>query len=185
MHIVRRSIAAWVCALALSQGCAADTDHEGSLEANEQALREHVPHIPPELAVPEGNHLAFVWFAEGVQIYDCKPGADAAPAWVFRAPEAELYNVLGWHAGKHYAGPTWEALDGSTVVGARVNGVTVDADSIPWLLLEAKTHAGSGKMSNVTYVQRLFTHGGNAPGGACTLGASVEVDYSALYAFYR
>lgn len=179
MHIALRSLAACVCVAALVPGC--ETDDEGdSLEANQQALREHVPLIPPELAVPEGSRFAFLRFAEGVQIYDCKDGA-----WVFRAPEAELYTLLGWPAGTHYAGPTWESTDGSTVKGARVAGVTVDAASIPWLLLQANGHGGEGRMADVSYVQRLFTHGGNAPSGACELGATVDVAYTALYTFYR
>jgi hypothetical protein len=186
MHIARGNIAACVCVAALVQGCATDVEQqEDTLEANEQALLDHVPRIPPELAVPKGNRFAFVTFADGVQIYDCKSVADAAPAWTFRAPEADLYGVFGWPAGSHYAGPTWEANDGSTVAATRVAGVSVDADSIPWLLLQASAHSGTGRMEKVTYVQRLFTHGGNAPSGACNLGASVEVDYSALYAFYR
>jgi hypothetical protein len=185
MHIARCSIAAYVCVAALVQGCASDTNQEDSLEANEQALLDHVPHIPSELAVPKGNSLAFVLFADGVQIYDCKLVADAAPAWAFRAPEADLYGLFGWPAGSHYAGPTWEANDGSTVVGTRVAGVSVDADSIPWLLLRGSAHTGVGRMAKVTYVQRLFTRGGNAPSGSCTVGAAVEVDYTALYAFYR
>lgn len=110
-----------------------------------------------------------------------------APAWVFRSPEAELIGLFGWPAGKHYAGPTWEALDGSTVVGKRLAGATVDAGAIPWLLLQASAHAGNGRMSKVTYVQRLFTHGGNAPAEGCDadhVAAVAKVDYTALYAFY-
>ncbi|CAN5925593.1 hypothetical protein BH11MYX4_BH11MYX4_06510 [soil metagenome] len=34
-------------------------------------------------------------------------------------PEATLFGHHGRVAGKHYAGPTWEANDGSTVVGAK------------------------------------------------------------------
>jgi hypothetical protein len=187
MHIALGSIAACVCVAALVQGCASDAEpaDEEVLETNEQALREYVPIIPPELAVPAGTTLAFVRFADGVQIYDCKAVEDADPAWIFRAPVAELYGLLGWPAGTHYAGPTWRARDGSTVVATRVAGVSVDAGAIPWLLLKGSAHAGEGKMGQVTYVQRLFTRGGNAPGGACELGASVEVDYGALYAFYR
>ena len=35
----------------------------------------------------------------------------------------------------HFAGPTWQHQDGSSVVGQLVKPVTVDAKSIPWLLL--------------------------------------------------
>lgn len=181
MHIALRIIAC-VCVAALVPGCATDEDSD-SVAANEQALSTLVPRIPEELTVPEGE-LALLRFAYGVQIYDCKAATEGT-AWTFRAPEADLYTLLGWPAGSHYAGPTWESTDGSTVVGARVAGVTVDAASIPWLLLKASANTGTGRLAKVTYIQRLFTRGGNAPSGACKLGDTVEVDYSALYAFYR
>jgi len=187
MRIASLQIAGLI-ALTVTNGCASDIgDAEDTLEANEQALASHVPVIPQELTVPEGNRLRFVLFAEGVQIYDCKVVAEAAPAWVFRAPEAELFGLFGWPAGKHYAGPTWEGLDGSKVVGKRVAGASVDASAIPWLLLEASAHEGSGRLSKVTYLQRLFTRGGNAPATGCDadhVAAVAEVDYTALYAFY-
>jgi hypothetical protein len=87
-------------------------------------------------------------------------------------------------AGKHYAGPTWQASDGSTVVGARVAGATPDPTAIPWLLLRATSHAGAGEMTEVTYIQRVATTGGLAPAEGCTpasLGAVARVPYTASY----
>ena len=47
----------------------------------------------------------------------------------------------------HFAGPTWQDLDGSSVVGQLVKPVTVDAKSIPWLLLSQKSTT-PGKFGN-------------------------------------
>ena len=153
-----------------------------------QALEHHdsdVPPLPsPALAVPAGNELAFHLDAVGVQIYTCKATATGF-AWTFVAPEATLYRE-DRVVGKHYAGPTWEYKDGSTVVGARVAGATPDPTSIPWLLLRAASHAGTGKMTPVTFIQRLETAGGIAPAAGCdatTVGAGARVPYTATYFF--
>ena len=77
------------------------------------------PIVPDSLRVPASQSLSVVAQANGVQIYDCA-AVKTEPArfeWVFRAPEAELFDGAGKKIGKHYAGPTWESNDGSKVVG--------------------------------------------------------------------
>jgi hypothetical protein len=143
---------------------------------------------PAVLAPPPNQSLAFVLDATGVQRYACNATATGA-AWTFVAPIAKLLNN-GVVAGKHYAGPTWEANDGSTVTGARVQGATMDANAIPWLLLSATGHGGNclGAVADVTSIQRLATTGGLAPTTGCNadlLGATVDVPYTAKYFFYR
>jgi hypothetical protein len=142
------------------------------------------PKIPPELAVPEGNRLAFTFGASGVQRYSCP--ADGTK-WTFVEPDADLFDKHGRPTGHHYKGPTWEALDGSTVVGAQpaLAALVVDANSIPWLKLQAANHAGTGRMSVVTFIQRLNTKGGLAPTGTCNPGETLDVEYTATYAFYE
>jgi Protein of unknown function (DUF3455) len=143
--------------------------------------------FPAALRAPAGNALAFGLQADGVQIYDCSE-THGVFAWTFRAPEAKLVGPAGEPAGKHYAGPTWEATDGSKVVGVKVDGATPDPAAIPWLLLRAASHAGSGRMGDVTFVQRLQTSGGNAPPLACDAahqGSVARVPYQAAYCFYR
>lgn len=173
----------------LASACAADVADDLGEEVGESsaALKQRLPEIPAALAVPDGNKLASTLNAEGVQIYDCKTNADGKAVWTFRAPDADLFS--GRHfAGTHYAGPTWEALDGSTVVGTRVAGATVDASAIPWLLLSGVSPDKRGRMAGVTYIQRLNTAGGLAPTSGCdetTLGDVAEVEYTALYAFYK
>jgi hypothetical protein len=142
------------------------------------------PSLPSaSLAVPGGNVLDFKAAASGVQIYTC-----AATGWTFKAPEAELFDNGGELFGHHFAGPTWQALDGSEVVGSKLAAFTVSAASIPWLLLGAASHTGDGKMAKVTFIQRLQTSGGIAPATGCDaahLGATARVGYTATYYFYK
>jgi Protein of unknown function (DUF3455) len=143
--------------------------------------------LPKGLAVPAGQRRAFQWKAQGVQIYTCQADAGAAAAWVFTAPEAKLRDAQGRDAGTHFAGPTWQALDQSRVVGKKLVAASPDPTSIPWLLLQAESHEGNGVMAAVTYIQRLDTKGGLAPATGCDashLGETARVDYSASYAFY-
>jgi FtsP/CotA-like multicopper oxidase with cupredoxin domain len=143
--------------------------------------------LPAALAAPAGNELAFELQAIGVQVYACT-GTIGAPAWTFQAPEATLTGPDGQAAGKHFAGPTWEGTDGSRVVGAKVAAATPDPAAIPWLLLGAASHAGGGRMAEVTFVQRVATSGGNAPAAGCDashVGEVARVPYRAAYCFYR
>jgi hypothetical protein len=107
--------------------------------------------------------------------------------WTFRAPDASLMNLDGEPIGLHYAGPTWEGLDGSRVMAAaRANADSPDPSAIPWLLLEAQSNAGTGLFSTVSYIQRLDTSGGRAPAdgcGASTVGQEARVPYTAIYTF--
>jgi hypothetical protein len=142
---------------------------------------------PPEIAVPDGNGLAFAFSAVGVQIYTCTAVNDGYQ-WVFSAPRADLFDDAGMLAATHFAGPTWQANDGSSVVGQKIAAVTVDPNAIPWLLLRAASNTGDGSMSNVTFIQRLDTTNGLAPDAAgCdanSAGVTAEVGYTANYAFY-
>jgi hypothetical protein len=179
-----------VALIALAAGCASNMDARASdeLEAQEQALSLRVPEVPVELVVPAGNRLAFYLDATGQQVYVCQQNASGGYGFVLQAPDADLFKPSGRIAGSHYAGPTWEALDGSTVVAARVAGVTVDPSAIAWLLLSAVSHTGSGKMSNVSFIQRLDTTDGLAPTTGCDaahVGQTQGVDYTATYYFYE
>jgi len=149
-----------------------------------------VPDVPAQLKAPPPQVLLSQLHASGVQIYDCKPTKDdpARFEWVFNAPEAGLLDRTGKTIGRHYAGPTWEANDGSKVVGAvvaRDNGP--DPAAIPWLLLRATSTAGHGMFTQTQSVQRLHTVGGKAPADGCDQtqsGKQVRVPYRADYLFY-
>ena len=59
--------------------------------------------------------------------------------------------------------------------------------SIPWLLLRAKSHSGSGAFASVGYIARIRTEGGVAPAAGCDAahtGAEQHVAYSASYVFF-
>src|SRR5829696_152617 len=96
--------------------------------------------VPANLSPPDGSVLLFKLQAKGVQIYTCETSPDDPTTfvWTFKAPEAELINQDGKVAAHHFAGPVWEGLDGSEVVGAVVERAdSPDASAIPWLLIEA------------------------------------------------
>src|SRR5271155_589557 len=147
--------------------------------------------VPDKLQVPAGQVLAFDLPARGVQIYVCSARKDDATKfeWTLKAPEAELFDASGKKVVKHYGGPTWEADDGSKVVGelkARDDGP--DPNAIPWLLLSAKMTSGNGMLAKTVSIQRLRTVGGKAPGDGCSeaaqAGHEVRIPYQAHYAFY-
>jgi len=146
--------------------------------------------VPAALKVPENQILTIAARGAGVQIYRCEATL-AEPtvfAWTLKAPEATLRYETGKTLGKHYAGPTWEALDGSKVVGEVVaRDDAPQPTAIPWLLLRAKQASGDGVFGAVQSIQRLHTSGGKAPTTGCDhayAGTEVRVDYSADYYFY-
>lgn len=126
-------------------------------------------------------------FGKGVQIYTCAPSA-ASYAWTLKGPEATLSDAKGHIIGKHFAGPSWQANDGSTVVGEALNASpSPDAGAIPWLVLHAKSHSGDGAMTHIAYVVRTRTEGGEAPADGCTasqVNAEIRIPYSAVYLFF-
>lgn len=136
---------------------------------------------PAALNPPPGEHLAFQVHATGDQIYTCHNGA-----WTLKAPDAKLFDSSGKQVGKHFAGPTWESIDGSQVKGKlAASAPSPDPDSIPWLLVTAADHQGSGVMTPVTSIQRIHTKSGKAPKAACeSEGSETRSSYEADYLFY-
>ena len=149
-----------------------------------------IPTVPENLRPPATEGLSLETEATGVQIYECNASKDEPTRfeWIFKAPEADLFDKTGNKIGKHYAGPTWESNDGSKVVGevkAKDNGP--DPNAIPWLLLSAKSTSGTGVFSQVKSIQRVNTVGGKAPTETCSqaqAGKVTRVSYKATYKFY-
>ena len=143
--------------------------------------------VPPQIQAPAGEKLLLQVHAKGDQVYTCKEGVTQF-AWTLKAPDAQLFDKDGKPFGKHFAGPSWEAGDGSRVTGKAVaNAPSPDADSIPWLLVNVAGHEGSGVLSRATTIQRINTKGGKAPATGCDgahAGQEVRVPYSADYLFY-
>ena len=143
--------------------------------------------VPQQLQPPANEQLLLRVHARGDQVYTCK--SDAAQfTWTLKAPDARLFDKNGKPFGKHFAGPSWEANDGSRVTGKAVaNAPSPDADSIPWLLVNILSHDGKGVLSRATSIQRLNTKGGKAPASGCDashVGQEVRTPYSADYLFY-
>jgi hypothetical protein len=147
------------------------------------------PDVPASLKPPVGQVPYVQAFATGVQVYECSRKTDATYQWAFKAPEASLATRSGQALGKHFAGPTWEATDGSSVVGAvKATDPGPTPSAIPWLLLSAKSNTGSGLFAETKSVQRLSTVGGVAPAQPCAeanVAQIARVPYTATYYFYR
>jgi hypothetical protein len=146
--------------------------------------------IPAKLN-PAGNEaVTMIVPAKGVQIYECRASKSQPGAyeWAFVAPDAELFDTTGKLIGKHYAGPHWEAADGSKVVAKLVERADAPkAGDIPWLLLGAKSVGRDGAFSQVTSIQRVNTVGGVAPKAGCSegnAGTPARVPYTADYYFF-
>ena len=144
-----------------------------------QLLRELVP--------PTGNRLFLVAHAVGFQTYRCDV---TTGQWTLVAPLADLWDDDGVLLGAHFAGPAWEARDGSYVTAAPVAGTTVDPTALDWQLLRTRAsgsgHRG-GRLAGTTYVQRVATTGGRAPVASerDVPGEMVEVAYTADYYFWK
>ena len=144
------------------------------------------PELPEgcsEIKAPENTKLAFHVYATGDQIYRWN-----GTAWVLRAPDAKLYvneNHQGL-VGKHYGGPTWESVSGSSVVAVKLKDCTPDPNAIPWLSLQKVVTDGPGIFARIEFIQRVNTTGGLKPTIAGTVvGDEVNVPYTAEYYFYR
>ena len=144
-----------------------------------------VPAQEPAAIAAPGETIVATLHAEGAQVYECKAGSDGKLAWAFREPIATLV-LDGKTVGRHYAGPNWEHVDGSAVVGKAVgNAPGKSAGDIPWLKLEVTAHRGSGALSGVTTVQRINTAGGVHAGACDKAGAFHSAPYAADYVFLR
>ncbi len=144
--------------------------------------------IPDNLKVPDGHVLLLRAYGKGVQIYPC-PFVDppkATPHAILLTDDSDEGDLVAIH----FAGPSWQATDGSIVVGDAAHAVHVvapDTDGVDWLLLPAKSTTGNGLFSKVTYIQRVFTDGGKPTLAGCNEvpGQTQElIEYSAQYLFY-
>jgi len=146
--------------------------------------------VPDNLKPGANESLAMIVPAKGVQIYECRARKDQVGyEWAFVAPEADLFDTRGNRIGRHYAGPHWEAADGSKVVGAvKERADATVPDAIPWLLLTAKAVGSQGSFSSVASIQRVNTVGGVAPKAGCSqaeAGRAARIHYTADYYFFN
>ena len=145
--------------------------------------------LPEPVRVPAGQKQLMATTGVGEITYECreKTGMAGQHEWAFVGPVATLYGGDKKMVGKYYAGPTWEAADGSKVTGKQVAIAPAAPGSIPLQLVKAEPAMGSGAMTGVSYIQRLNTKGGVAPAMACDAmgkGKRQVVAYEADYVFY-
>jgi Protein of unknown function (DUF3455) len=139
----------------------------------------------PEAIAAHGETLVATIHAQGAQVYECKADASGKLVWQFREPIATLL-MNGKTVGRHYAGPTWELADGSSVVGkVAANAPGASETDIPLLKLNAVAQNGNGLLTGTNSIQRLNTKGGVAKGPCDNAGAFLSVPYFADYAFYK
>ena len=137
----------------------------------------------PAAIAASGETPVLTAHAVGMQLYECKAGPDGKLAWSFTAPQATL-TVDGKVVGHHGAGPSWALDDGSSIVGKAIANVPgANPNDVPWLKLDVVSHDGSGKLSDVTTVQRINTVGGVMKDSCDRPGAGRGMPYSADYVF--
>jgi uncharacterized protein DUF3455 len=164
------------------------------------------PAVPAEIAVPAGNHAFFKGHAVGTQNYVCLPAGNGF-AWMLQTPQATLFDDGNRPVTTHYFSPnpsesgvvraTWQHSRSTSVVWAKPSTPSSDAKfvapgAVPWVLLRVVAGetgtAGGDELATATYVQRLNTTGGVAPGAGCTsladVGGKAFVPYTADYYFY-
>ncbi len=141
--------------------------------------------MPPGTFTLPDETLVLRARGEGVQIYTCAQDGDWK--WKLKAPEATLYDASHHAIGKHFAGPKWRLDDGSEVQGKLLSSKS-QPGTIPWLILSAASTGSSGKLSQVTTVERSETRGGVAPASGCDAdhaNAEVRIPYTATYSFFK
>ena len=168
-----------------------------------------VPAVPDGLGVTAAEGKVFlVGHATGFQNYVCLPSG-AGFAYSLFTPQAILFDNNEQIITHFFSTnpdenntirATWEdSRDSSRVWAATVpNGASTDEkfvakNSVAWLKLKAVGHrdgpSNGDRLSNVTFVQRLNTHGGVAPLTGCAsladVGTRAFVPYTADYFFYK
>ena len=166
-------LAAGTCLLAATDD---DSANDGGVEV-------------PAALNPDKLSIFRVVSATGVQVYTCTRNPAGATGWLLKGPDAQLFDSQNKPIGKHYAGPTWEGLDGGKVVGVLKTSMPAPIDrAVPWILLSAKSHEGPGAFTQAQAIVRMGTTGGTAPGDGCDearAGQELRIPYTAIYVFLK
>lgn len=146
--------------------------------------------VPAAVAVPAGHKPVLTLKGVGQLAYECRPkaGGIGVHEWAFVGPDATLQDANGKPVGKYYGGPTWEHNEGGKISGKQLAVAPGAAGAIPLQLVQTTPAVGGGPFEGVTYIQRVNTMGGVAPGSPCTtatVGSKQTVSYSADYVFYK
>lgn len=140
--------------------------------------------LPDVISAP-GETLVTTTHAVGAQVYECEFDTAGNLVWQFREPIAALF-IGDKTVGRHYAGPSWEMTDGSSVSGkVAARAPAANPSDIPLLRLDVSARRGGGQLAGVTTIQRINTRGGVASGPCNAHRTLLGVPYMADYAFYR
>ncbi|KAJ3317853.1 hypothetical protein HDV06_001094 [Boothiomyces sp. JEL0866] len=148
--------------------------------------------FPKEIRAPSGSKLISKTFGVGTQNYKCSAGK-----WALESVNANQYKELRdlEHVDISYfflnqpdsngGQPSWMYLDDFSVfTGKPIVKVTVDQNSIPWVVLSRTSGSNQGLLSKATTLLRVHTKGGNPPNTPCNEGQFIRVRYSAEYWFF-
>ena len=122
----------------------------------------------------------------GVQVFRCEPRGSGY-TWLYRLPEADLFDASGKAVVRHGANFSFEHADGSRLLGSVVDfDDAPEASNLRWLLLSTRSF-GQGVLSGITFVQRVNTIGGMPPArcDAAQQNRLLRVDFSADFVFYK
>jgi hypothetical protein len=141
--------------------------------------------IPVNLWPPSGSVAAGSYLGRGVQIYVCTL-VGSARQWTWKAPLATLFDSQGNRFADYSYGPTWEAPDGSKIVGTVVATAPAPRPgAILWYLASVSESSGIGVLIGMRSVQQLNTVGGLLGGPCPTPGQERRVNYTADYLFWK
>ena len=105
----------------------------------------------------------------------------APPAWTLKAPDAQLIDKKGKPFGKHFAGPSWQASDGSSI---KLNSGNTYVDHAfvhtgrKMRDLNALIPQGSGWVLSIAYGVHAFD-------GNVEAGGAIDAADRAMYARKR
>lgn len=139
-----------------------------------------------KIKAPSDHEPVLKFSARGVQIFRCEK-RDAELNWVFRQPDAELFDAGGKVVARHGASFSFEHVDGSRLLSTvAAYDEAPKATDLRWLLLTTRSF-GKGAFDGVTHVQRVNTQGGMPPArcGTNQLGQLLRVDFNSDFVFYR
>lgn len=146
------------------------------------------------IKVPDNVIAVLRLNAKGVQVFRCERLGGGGFGWIYRLPEANLFDESGKAVGQHGANFSFTHNDGSSLVSTVLGYEDAPKDTdLRWLLLSAKSQGSPGSRSKagvfagVTHVQRVNTHGGMPP-AQCEANQQnqlLRVEFSADFVFYK
>ena len=141
------------------------------------------PSVPDPIQVLDGSKVFLIGHAVGVQIYTCN-----GTVWSSAVPRANLFDDNGKLIITHFAGPTWQAKDGSMVVGHAEASVMVDRHRHSMGAAVRRFNDPRPAREHHQHPTNPTTGGHTPPAADCnatTAGTVAEVPYTADYYFWK